>query len=71
MRRIHGPGHGRSAGRAGNQRRISVEGQARGDVQILAKVTANAETQARAKQIAGAISINATLERVEADGPRG
>jgi DUF4097 and DUF4098 domain-containing protein YvlB len=49
---------------------ISVEGQARGDVLILAKVTADAQTQARAREIAAAISINATLERVEADGPR-
>jgi Toastrack DUF4097 len=50
---------------------ISVEGQARGDVQILAKITANADTPARAREIVKAISINPTLERVEAVGPRG
>jgi DUF4097 and DUF4098 domain-containing protein YvlB len=49
---------------------ISVEGQARGDVQILAKVTADAPTQARAREIAKAISVNPTLERVESEGPR-
>jgi hypothetical protein len=50
---------------------INVEGQARGDVEILAKVTANADTQARAREIVRAISLNPTLERVEAEGPRG
>lgn len=49
---------------------ISVEGQSRGDVVIEAKVTAQAETQARARELASAIHINPTLERVEAEGPR-
>ena len=62
---------GRRADRSdGTNGGISVEGQARGDVQILAKVTADAETQARAREIANAIRINPTLERVGADGPR-
>jgi hypothetical protein len=49
---------------------IEVHGQARGDVYILAKITANASSQARAQEIAQAVTINATLDRVEADGPR-
>jgi hypothetical protein len=56
---------------AGTNGGIRVEGQARNDVLILAKVVATAESQARAREIAGAIRINATLERVEAEGPRG
>ena len=50
---------------------ISVEGQSRGDVQILAKVTATADSMARARQIASAIHLSPTLDRVEAEGPRG
>jgi len=50
---------------------ISVEGEARRDVRILAKVVATAETQARAREIAGEIRLNPTLEQVQADGPRG
>jgi hypothetical protein len=49
---------------------IAVEGQARGDVHVLAKVTATADTLARARQIAGAVRVEATLDRVQADGPR-
>lgn len=49
---------------------IEIEGQARGDVQILAKVVATAETEARAREIANAVRINATIDRIEADGPR-
>jgi DUF4097 and DUF4098 domain-containing protein YvlB len=49
---------------------ISVEGQPRGDVVIQAKVTAQADTQARARELASAIYINPTLDRVEAEGPR-
>ena len=48
---------------------ISVEGQARGDVHVLAKVNTNAETEARARQIASAVRIRATLDRIDAEGP--
>ncbi len=50
---------------------ISVEGEARSDVHVLAKVTATAESQGRAREIASAVRINASLERVDAEGPRG
>src|SRR5215207_691611 len=49
---------------------ISVEGESRGDVRILAKVVATAETQQRAKMIADAVQLAPTLDRVQADGPR-
>jgi hypothetical protein len=49
---------------------IAIEGQSRGDVYVLAKVTANSDTPGRAQEIARAVSITATLERIEADGPR-
>ncbi|MGH8638424.1 MAG: hypothetical protein ACREUZ_14910, partial [Burkholderiales bacterium] len=50
---------------------ISVEGQARGDVHVLAKVTATADTMARARQIASAVRVEGSLERIQADGPQG
>jgi DUF4097 and DUF4098 domain-containing protein YvlB len=50
---------------------IRVDGEARGDVQIQAKVVATAATEARAREIVGSIRIASDLERVEADGPRG
>ncbi len=49
---------------------ISVEGEARGDVHILAKIVASAETDARARQIAASIRLTPTLDQVEATGPR-
>ena len=49
---------------------ISVEGESRGDVHILAKIVATAETDARARQIAASIRLNPTLDQVEATGPR-
>jgi DUF4097 and DUF4098 domain-containing protein YvlB len=49
---------------------ISVEGESRGDVRILAKVVATAETEQRARAIAGAVDLKPTLERVQAEGPR-
>lgn len=49
---------------------IEVDGEARGDVQILARVVATADSQARARQIADAIRIDAAIDRVTADGPR-
>ena len=50
---------------------ISVEGTARSNVQILAKVVATAETDARARAIANDVRITANLEQVEAEGPQG
>ena len=55
---------------AGTNGGISVEGEARGDVRILAKFVANAETDARAREILASIQLNPTLEQVEAAGPR-
>jgi hypothetical protein len=49
---------------------IKVEGQARGDVHVLAKVVANADTKERAKQIASAIQIQATGDSISATGPQ-
>lgn len=48
---------------------ISVEGQARGDVHVLARISTSAETDARARQIASAVRIRATLDRIDAEGP--
>ena len=50
---------------------ISVTGESRGDVHILAKVVATAESEARAREIASAVRLAPTLDRVEAEGPRG
>jgi Toastrack DUF4097 len=50
---------------------IQVEGSSRGDIQVLAKVVAQAETQARAKQIADAVAVSATPGDVSANGPSG
>jgi DUF4097 and DUF4098 domain-containing protein YvlB len=49
---------------------ITVAGEARGDVQVLAKVTTHADTEARAREIASAVRVNASLDRVDSDGPR-
>jgi Putative adhesin len=57
-------------GVSGTNGGISVEGESRGDVRILAKVVATAETDARAREIAAAIQLNPTLDQVEATGPR-
>ena len=50
---------------------IQVEGGARGDVLVLARVVAHAETQPRAKQIADAVQISARADNVSAAGPSG
>ena len=50
---------------------IQVDGGPRGDIQVEAKVVAQAETQARAKQIADAVKVTATPSEVSADGPTG
>jgi len=49
---------------------ISVEGEVRGDVRILAKLVATADSDARAREILAAIRLDPTLEQVEATGPR-
>lgn len=48
---------------------ISVEGAARQDIQIRARVNTTARTPEEAKAIASRIQIVATADRVEADGP--
>jgi hypothetical protein len=50
---------------------IQVDGGPRGDILVQAKVVAQAETQARAKQIADAVKVTATPSDVSADGPTG
>jgi hypothetical protein len=50
---------------------IQVDGGPRGDIQVLAKVVAQAETQARARQIADAVKVNAAPDSVSAVGPSG
>jgi hypothetical protein len=50
---------------------IEVRGGPRGDVLVEAKVVATAETQQRAREIAAAVRIDAVLDKVSADGPRG
>jgi hypothetical protein len=50
---------------------IDVRGESRGDVLVLAKVSAQAESMARAKQIADAVTVSARPDRVSADGPNG
>ena len=50
---------------------IQVDGGPRGDILVQAKVVAQAETQARAKQIADAVKVTAVPDNVSADGPSG
>ena len=50
---------------------IQVDGGPRGDILVQAKVVAQAETQARAKQIADSVKVTATPSDVSADGPTG
>jgi hypothetical protein len=49
---------------------INIEGQSRGDVAVEARVTASARAAGRAREIARAVTIEATVNRIEADGPR-
>jgi hypothetical protein len=49
---------------------IQVEGAPRSDVQVWARVVATARTEARARQLAAAVVINPTADRVEARGPQ-
>jgi hypothetical protein len=50
---------------------IDVKGETRNDILVLAKVVAQAETQARAKQIADAVRISTSPSDVSASGPSG
>jgi putative adhesin len=50
---------------------IQVDGGPRGDIHVQAKVVAQAETQARARQIADAVKVTAVPDNVSADGPTG
>jgi hypothetical protein len=50
---------------------INVEGGPRNDVLVLAKVVAQAETQQRARQIAGAVNVSAAPDKVSSEGPSG
>jgi hypothetical protein len=55
---------------AGTNGGISVEGEARGDVRILARISASAETDTRARELVAAVQLNPTLDQVEATGPQ-
>jgi putative adhesin len=55
---------------AGTNGGISVEGEARGDVRILAKISTTAETDARARELLATVQLNPTLDQVEATGPQ-
>lgn len=50
---------------------IQVKGGPRGDVQGWARVEARAETEARAREIAAGVRIDAAGDRVTAEGPSG
>jgi hypothetical protein len=50
---------------------IQVDGGPRGDILVQAKVVAQAESQARARQIGDAVKVTATPDNVSADGPTG
>jgi hypothetical protein len=50
---------------------IDVAGGPRTDILVLAKVAAHAQDYARAQQIAAAVRVSATPDRVSADGPSG
>jgi putative adhesin len=50
---------------------ISVQGSARGDILVQAKVVATAATEEEARALAGRVQVVATADRVSADGPRG
>jgi hypothetical protein len=50
---------------------IQVEGSARADVHVRARVVATAETEARAREIANAVRISQTGDRISAAGPDG
>ena len=49
---------------------IAVEGSARGDIFIRARVVATADTEEEARSIASRVQVVATAVRVDSDGPR-
>lgn len=49
---------------------IAVEGSARGDILVEARVVATAATEAEARAIAARVQVVATADHVNADGPR-
>jgi hypothetical protein len=50
---------------------IAVEGTARGDVLVRARIVATARTKEEAHAIASRVQVTATADSVRADGPRG
>jgi hypothetical protein len=50
---------------------IDIEGSARGDILVRAKVVATADTEEEARALAARVQVVATADRVSADGPRG
>jgi hypothetical protein len=50
---------------------IQVTGSPRGDMVIHAKVTAQAESQQRARDILSGVRVDAAADRISADGPQG
>lgn len=49
---------------------IAVEGSARGDILVRARVVATADTEDEAKSIASRVQVVATAVRIDSDGPR-
>lgn len=50
---------------------IQVQGGSRGDILVLARVVATAQTETRAQEIASGVQVEATSARISATGPRG
>jgi hypothetical protein len=50
---------------------IQVQGGPRGDILILARVVATAETEQRAREIAAGVQIDAASDKISANGPSG
>jgi hypothetical protein len=50
---------------------IKAEGESRGDIQVMACVSATAETDEQARALAQRVDVVATAERVSATGPQG
>jgi DUF4097 and DUF4098 domain-containing protein YvlB len=50
---------------------IEVFGSPRGDIVIRAKVTAEADSQQRAREILSGVRVDATASQISSDGPRG
>jgi len=50
---------------------IEVQGESRGDIVVRARVVATARTKDEARAIASRVTVTATADHVQADGPRG